>query len=485
MKRRTFLQQAGMGAAGTLGTSSTVNSSMYLKSQPDIVLVMADDMGWMDCGPYGNPDVQTPNLDSLAKQGITFDAMFTSTAMCSPCRQQLYTGLYPVRNGAYPQGSMIYDGVKTLPVYLTELGYRVGIFGKQHYAPQESYPFEVLDSSDENSIRRFIYRDQMQPYCIIVTSHQPHLPFDQGDPSPYDAKKIKVSPHLVDCEETRKQLVKYYAEISYLDEELGKCMDIIDTHPHCDMTAVIFTSEQGSYFPFGKWTCYDAGLKTAFVARLPLYIQEGIRTSAMTQYIDILPTLIELAGGDPETIHTGIADTNGFTGFDGKSFLPVLKGESGHHRDYVYGVQTTRGIRNSSEAYPVRSIRSPNYKYIKNLNHTEPFYNNLTVEERTNKSEIWYSWLDEGKTDPKAHERAMLYKFRPAEELYDVRNDPFELTNLAGDESLSSVKQDLDHRLTAWMKQQGDEGMATEWKAKERQPNAGGKGKQPYQPPGE
>ena len=137
--------------------------------------------------------------------------------------------------------------------------------------------------------------------------------------------------------------------------------------------------------------------------------QTKTRTSAITQYVDIIPTLIDAVGQDPSKINVGISDSKGLTGFDGKSFLDVMIGEDNYHRDYTYGVQTTRGIINGSESYPIRSVRSEKYKYILNLNYDEKFYNILTAEDSIRPSflrgekippmEIYKSWVNNAKTE--------------------------------------------------------------------------------------
>ncbi|MDE0821708.1 MAG: sulfatase-like hydrolase/transferase [Opitutales bacterium] len=107
-------------------------------------MFLADDMTYSDLGCYGNPDVNTPNLDRLAHQGLRFTRCYNSAPICSPLRQSLYSGLYPVRNGAHPNHSRVYDGIKSLPHCLRPLGYRVAIVGKRHEAPASAFPFEML-----------------------------------------------------------------------------------------------------------------------------------------------------------------------------------------------------------------------------------------------------------------------------------------------------------------------------------------------------
>jgi len=395
--------------------------------------------------------------------------------------------MYPVRSGAYPNHSRVYDGVKSLPHYLKNLGYRVGLIGKRHFGPAQSYPFEFLankldvkpDNVNTEAIAEFVNRDPNQPYCLIATSNEPHGPWNRGDQSAYPPEKLTVPPYLVDCPETRRELTKYYAEISYLDWQLGECVKIVDDSGRKDNTIVIFTSEQGSSFPFcGKWTCYENGLKTAFILRWPAKIKPGSRNAALAQYVDVTPTLIEAAGGNPKAIQTGRADAHGYTGFDGRSFLSVLLGKTNHHRDYVYGAHTTRGIINGSACYPIRSVRDKQYKYILNPNHRTTYYNVVA----TQPTGLLATWKKLGEKDPAIAARARFYQHRPMEELYDLQNDPYELKNLADDSKFASIKKELKKKLKDWVAQQGDEGNATELQATDRQGKSGRPNWRPYDP---
>ena len=112
MNRRRFLKHAGTALATLMVSGPKTQARGSQPDRPNIMIVIGDDMTWRDCEPYGSPDVKTPNMARLAAEGMTFDAMFTATAMCAPTRQQLYTGMFPVRNGAYPNHSRVYDGVQ-------------------------------------------------------------------------------------------------------------------------------------------------------------------------------------------------------------------------------------------------------------------------------------------------------------------------------------------------------------------------------------
>ena len=104
--------------------------------QPNIVLILADDLSWFDIGCYGSKDANTPNIDRLASEGMLFSNAFTATAMCAPTRQQLYTGMFPVRNGSMSNHSEVEAGTKSLVQHLGELGYAVFLRGKTHFGPK-------------------------------------------------------------------------------------------------------------------------------------------------------------------------------------------------------------------------------------------------------------------------------------------------------------------------------------------------------------
>jgi len=271
---------------------------------------------------------------------------------------------------------------------------------------------------------------------------------------------------MIDCEKTRSDLKKYYAEITYTDSLLGVCLDYLEQSGKTENTIVIFTSEQGSEFPFAKWTCYDLGLKTSFIIKWPGKVNPGSRNGALTQNVDVVPTLLEAAGVIPDSYNTGIKDTNGKKGFDGISFLDVMLEKKAEHREYVYGVHTTRGIYSGSICYPIRSVRSKRFKYIINLNSSAHFFN--MVNTRT--GGIYADWLNQTENDHEKHQFVLKYKQRPKEELYDLSKDPYEMNNLADNLEYTSVKSNLIRELGDWMTVQGDEGISTEMNALNRMP---------------
>ncbi|MDB4272985.1 sulfatase [Akkermansiaceae bacterium] len=438
--------------------------SLSANEKPNIIYIMADDCTFNDLGCYGG-QAKTPHIDQLATEGMLFEKCFQAAPMCSPTRHNIYTGLYPVRSGAYPNHTFVKEGTKSLSHYLKPLGYRVALSGKTHISPRDIFKFEYSakgNNPDMAVIESLMVESKKKgtPFCLLACSNEPHTPWDKGDTSQYPPAKVELPSNLVDTPETREGYSKYLAEITYYDQQVGDVLALLKKHGLAENTLVVVTSEQGSEFPFAKWTCYDAGLQSAMIARWPGKIAAGKKSKAMVEYVDLCPTFIEVAGGKiPE-------------GLDGKSFLPVLKGEKQEHKKHVFGMMTTRGIINGSEHYGIRSVRSETHKLIVNLTPDVEF-RNIAM-----KTPFFLSWEALAKKgDARAIYLVNRFKRRPAIELYNVVTDPLETKNIAGKEENSEIIKSLRKELNEWMLEQGDLGQATEMDAGNHQAKGRKKGK--------
>ena len=236
------------------------------EEKPNFLIIMADDCTYNDLPIYGGLNALTPNLDRLARQGLTFNQAFVCSAMCQPCRAELFTGQYPLSNGCAWNHSASRSDVRSLPHYLRPLGYRVGIAGKVHVKPAEAFPFDSLTGFDGNCVRnptqpheladvkRFISSEHEQPFCLVVALVEPHIPWVMGDASQYPPKKIKLPPNIADTPVTREHYADYLAEITYMDGQVGELLQALEESGDADNTLVLFTSEQGAQFPGCKWT---------------------------------------------------------------------------------------------------------------------------------------------------------------------------------------------------------------------------------------
>jgi uncharacterized sulfatase len=480
IKRREFLKCLATGAAALAlprwtaaaapAAAPTAVPAPTPAGRPNFLLMIADDLNLHDLGCAGNRDVKTPNLDRLASEGMTLRGMYSPAPTCSPCRHALYTGLFPIRSGAYPNHTRVYDGVSSIFTHLKALGYRVGLQGKTHVGPGPSFPWEYLGGNpdDAEAFARFINRDKSQPWLAVLASHDPHSPWTRGPKNLYDPAKIKIPPYLYDNAETRKNLADYYAEITQLDTQVGACLKAVEDSGQVKNTLVLFVSEQGSSFPYGgKWSLYENGIRIATFARWPGRIKPGSASDALMEYVDVPPTFLEAAGADPAKIDTGCADAHGYRGFDGRSFLAVLLGKTDKLRDHVFAQHTTVGIIGFKEPYPMRSVCDGRYKLVRNLAPENTYW--ITGIHGT---DVFKSWERDAENDPKLAARVQWLLHRTAEELYDIQADPYDTKNLAPDPKFADIKARLARELDAWMAQQGDKGMETELKAKSRQGRA-------------
>lgn len=449
--------------------------SAFAAKQPNLVFIIADDCTYLDMGVYGG-QAKTPTLDRLAQDGMRFSRCFQTAPMCSPTRHNIYTGIYPVKSGAWPNHTMVYPGTKSIAHYLKDAGYRVALSGKTHIAPKASFPFEYsgeFRSADPGTANPYSKLEELIteskqagiPFCIFACSNEPHTPYDKGDPTAYPPASLKLPPSWVDTPDTRYQFSKYLAEITYFDAQCGALLALLDKHKLRDDTLVMVVSEQGSGFPFAKWTCFELGLTSGMIVRWPGRVAPGSQSAALVEYTDIAPTLLAAAGRKtPATM-------------DGRSFLPVLLGKQREHQQYTFGIHTTRGIGNGSEYFGIRSCGTKTHRYIRNLNHKEKF-TNVVTREGGDKADFWMSWVKAADAGSQhAADMTAKYQHRPAEELYDVENDPHCLNNLIGNPKYAALKKELSDKLDDWMKSQGDKGAETEAIAHTRKAGYGKKRK--------
>tara|TARA_R110002049_G_scaffold309268_1_gene519629 strand:+ start:173829 stop:175292 length:1464 start_codon:yes stop_codon:yes gene_type:complete len=442
--------------AALLLTAFTVCETVRAAAPPNLVFIIADDCTFRDIGCYGG-QAYTPNIDRLATEGMQFSQCHQSAPMCSPTRHNIYTGLYPVKSGAYPNHTFAKDGTKSIVHYLKPLGYRVALSGKTHIGPGDVFPFEYSgknNNPDMDAIETFMQQsiDSQTPFCLFACSNEPHSPWNKGDASRYPPVDVKLPPYIVDTPQMREDFSHYLAEITYYDDQVGQILALIDKMQARDNTLVMVVSEQGNSFPFAKWTCYGNGLQSAMIVRWPGQVAAGSTTDALVEYTDVTPTFVEAAGGVPDS------------SLDGQSFVDVLTGKADKHKAYTFGEMTTRGIINGSDVYGIRSVRGWRYRLIWNLNHEVKFQNACT------QAGYFRSMVDKAESgDETARELVDKYLYRPEFELYDCETDPLEMNNLAGDPKLAKVQARLKEQLDQWMQSQGDQGKETEERALLRQ----------------
>ena len=454
-KSRKYVIFLCLGVLVVFTSANRITKKEVEDKKPNIIFILADDLTRWDVGCYGSIDSKTPTIDSLAASGMKFNKCYQAAPMCSPTRHNLLTGMYPVRTGAYPNHTYAKEGTKSVVQYLKPLGYRVALSGKRHILTKKVFPFEYIDGTDStttdpdlNRVDSFLkdVSGKNENFALFVNFKSPHSPWTEGNPELFDKEKITLHPYLADTPKTRDQFRNYLAEINYLDGQIKQTMNLLKKNGFDKNTIVMFATEQGSSMPFAKWTCYNAGVGSGLIVNWPGKIKPGSESDALVEYSDIVPTMIDAAGGKP------------IENLDGSSLLPVLLNEKKEHKDYTYSLQTTRTIFSGAQYFPIRSVSDGRYRLIVNLTPDASFQN-TTVK----RNAYYKEWKQSD--NPKYLALAEKYEHRPPIELYDDENDPYDMQNLAGDPQYKDKIDELRQKLQEWMSYCGDEGIRTELEA--------------------
>lgn len=407
--------------------------------RPNIILFLSDDHGMEDAGCYGNPDVRTPVIDQLAGEGMRFTRAYTPVSVCAPSRSALFTGLYPHRNGCHRNHSAVHTHIRSLPHYLSAVGYEVVLAGKVHVKPVEAFPFTYME---RHEVPGFLGKAGSKPFCLIVSLNAPHAPY-------FNIKggygKVRPKPWMPATAETLRYTAAYYDHVAMADQEIGSVLYWLEKYRLTENAVCIYTSDHGATFPYSKWTLYEQGIRIPLIIKWPGVVQAGIQSDALVSMVDLLPTLLEMAHVTPPE------------GLDGKSMLPLFTGAAAGQHRAVFACYSNLGAAGANE-YPIRAVISDQYKLIVNLRHQQAFTvggmhqpdKRAVIDPLT----VLASWRTN--SDPAVRRREYDYRHRPYLELYDLKKDPYEQSNLALDGKSGSVLQELYHQLSVWMKNQND-----------------------------
>ncbi len=226
------------------------------------------------------------------------------------------------------------------------------------------------------------------------------------------------------------------------DAELGLVRAAVKQHLPED-TLFLYTADHGSQWPLGKWNLYEAGVAVPMIVSWPGKVAPGSRTRAMVNWTDLLPTMLDAAGGEAPKM------------CDGSSFVPVLSGKTQRHRDKIF---TTHSNDNRMNVYPARAVRDERFKYIRNLHPEYAFTTHIDlVGGELGQRAFFSTWEEAAKTDSAAAALLTRYHERPAEELYDLSIDPGEEHNLASEPAHRAKLDELRAALDQWLREQGDQ----------------------------
>jgi arylsulfatase A-like enzyme len=454
--RRDFMSFVGAEAISSfIGrsdalTHETRNTTDKKTGKPNFIFILTDDQRHDAMGCAGNPIVQTPNIDSLAARGVRFENAFVTLSICSPSRAACLTGRYGSANGVTKVPGTLNKGEKTFCHYLKDAGYRTGIVGKWHLgnSPAECgfdyaeffrsngryYNRKVISDGKQvtaegyiedhnaNKAIEFIEQDS-SPFMLWLCTQVPHMdhtfdwPARQETLAKYSQNEMPVpetwqddlkgKPAYLAQDRSRKQALRYgydkpenirrhfqryYAAITEMDAELGRVLDAVDRLGLRDDTCILFMGDNGWFVGEHGFTSkvlpYEESIRVPMIIAGP-----GIRRRVdgnMVLNIDLAPTILELAQLEiPKDIH-------------GKSLVPLLKGRKVDWRKSLLYEAPTPCLGSR----PLVALRTHRYKFIQTFDINQP--TNVVFEE-----------------------------------LYDLKQDPKEMKNLAGKADYAETIQQL------------------------------------------
>lgn len=484
--RREFMRDV---AAGTAALSApAVLQAGNRDDRPNILFCLSDNHSYPDAGAYGTAMVDTPAFDRVAREGALFHNAYVSKSSCCPSRASILTGqhFYRLKEASQNFAGGLRRSYPTYTRMLREAGYHVGYTGKgfgptgrpshpekmvkqpcgRAYNRRKTEPptSEIYNVDYGANLREFLAdRDENQPFCFWYGCREPHRDYEFGSGLAAGKKleNARVPDYLPDAPPVRKDLLDYALEIEWFDRHLGRMLQALENVGELDNTIIVVTGDNGMQFPRAMTTCYDSGTREPLAIRWGDRMEPGQEITDLVSFVDFAPTFLDAAGMSPP------AEMNG------RSMVQLLTGgsEAGDFRDHVIMGRE----RHHPKADPLRSraIRTDRYLYIRNYNpgHTwageqKGPYNPETSMKSLRVVDEKDDFLDVDPSPTKVYmlqhrrEHPGLYRMafgpRPAEELYDVREDRYQLHNLAAEPAHSDAKKRLRRRLRKILKETGD-----------------------------
>jgi len=442
-------------AMGSQGDSS-FDLDPEQNQPPNLILIIADDMAWDDCGACGHPNIQTPNIDRLAEDGMMFQNAYLTTSSCSPSRASIITGTYPHQTDAEQLHWALPGENITFVEKLKEAGYWTGQAGKWHLGNQVKDRFHILaeentdelkqsygelPSSDNSGAHLWVpllkHRPDNQPFFLWLAALDPHRVYEEGIiENPHTPEDVILPPYVPDTKEVRKDYALYYDEITRLDKYVGMIAETLEEQGVSDNTLILFISDNGRPFPRDKTTMYDSGIKTPFLVKWPAGIQPGSESISLVSSVDIAATFLSLAGAEPLEHSPGV------------DISSIFRNPDVRIREKIYGQAHWHDHENF-----VRAVRDDRFKYIRNFFNDLPLTPPADALNGGTFAEIRRQYYS---SEIDSLQQALYFKPRPEEELYDLENDPHELNNLAGNPQYRDELVRLRGELLDFMKLYND-----------------------------
>jgi arylsulfatase A-like enzyme len=470
-------------ASVVAGTWLALAGTCAAQERPNLLVAIADDWSWPHASAYGAPVVKTPAFDRLAREGVLFQNAFVASPSCTPSRAALLTGQWHWRleESANLWSTLRYD-YPTYSELLARAGYHVGLTGKG-WGPGRDAPGGRAQNpagKSYGSLEAFLdARPAGEPFAYWFGSSDPHRDYETGAGvrSGIDAAGLQLFPHLPDVRQVREDVADYVFEVQRFDRDVGRLLQVLEQRGELERTVVVVTSDNGMPFPRCKANLYECGVHVPLVVRWPARGARGARVESFVSLVDLAPTFLDLAGIPAPAATTG------------RSLVPLLEGSATGDRAGAAAADRARpAVANRAGARdfviagkerhvpgqeapdlggtPMRMIRTRDYLYIRNFRPDRwpagtPDADKAVIPGR------WLADCDNGPTkshmaDARDRDEAsrrlwnLAFGKRPAEELYDLRTDPWQLVNVASRPEYADTVRSLSDRLIAELRASND-----------------------------
>ena len=418
------------------------------KDSPNFIIIIGDDVGWDAFGCTGMEEARTPAIDQLASESTMMTRFYCSVSQCAPLRAELYTGLLPKNNGVLANAKKEKrEGVKNIADHLKPLGYKVGLSGKKHFglgtAKIDLIPGFASGANGSNQVHSFDgvekyisqARQEGSSFCVIIGATHAHHPWDHGKESNFPTDRIQLRPHYIDTPTARQAVAKHAAEVEVLDQQVRETRELMKKMDLEKNTILIFLSEQGIAMPRGKWSPYEHGSRALCLAHWKGRILPRT-TPALAMYCDIVPTLVDFAGGEDPLL-------------DGKSLRGLwMEKEVKNHRKEV--------LISNVHPFWQKAIVTDTYKLIWTGHpEREHIWGNFNSKGKFF-AKPWAEWVEKAKTHATATRKVERILQPKTFELYDIVSDPYETKDLASKAKHKQRIKTLHEKLKSLMAECGE-----------------------------
>lgn len=441
-----------IAAAGSLSAQNHPEKGR----RPNILCITCEDISCF-VGCYGDTLAHTPNIDRLAREGVLYTDMYSNSGVSSPSRYALITGRYPSADGANchrVSGSGKPDGIpdyQAMPPHGTQC-YTNLLREAGYYCTNNSktdYQFRTPDGAWDACGNKVHWRNRPTPdtpfFAIfnLGVTHESQLWLRENEPLEVDPADIQLPPFYPDDPRIRRMMAINYSNIAEMDRRVGQLIDELQQDGLYEETIIIWFSDNGGPMPRYKTEVYDTGLHVPFLIRFPGHDRAGTRDRELHGFVDIPATILSLAGIQPPAYMHGRAFAGTYAATTPRRYIFAARDRIDETRDFI------------------RAIRDDRYKYIRNFRpDLPPQGQHIGYKQGIDGMRRLCEMASAGVLD--SVQMLWFARNKPAEELYDLQNDPYEIHNLAADPTHTARLRHMREILSAYMLEIDDKGFIPE-----------------------